>query len=175
MRPTTSAPTSSPTRAPAIAPGGTQCPGVPSQPQDSSCVERSGQGYDAHQQSQICPSNSVVCAGDGDWEFADGSSITGGNNGLFSGTLSCQIVGTTDTVQISVREFEERVAYSFEVVGGEYAITAVNMKGSNEANFCTWPSGNILATDTLFTPILNNNPNNKRADLSHVDICMTAC
>jgi hypothetical protein len=170
----TPAPTTTPSRNPTRAPVA-ECPIAAPEVQIAHCTERSGKGYDKHQKSAICPVNSAVCAGDGDWEFAEGSSITWGNSILFAGTISCRVVGTSDTVHILVQEREKRTGYTFNVVGGNYAITAVNLKGSSEANYCTWLEGPVISTDILYTPVINNNPNNVNADLSHADICLTAC
>jgi len=166
--PTTAIPTSHPLLECPIA-----APGVP----HADCVERSGPGYDEHQNSVICPGASVVCVGSGqDWEFAQGSAVTLGGGVFLSGILPCTVEGTSDVINVHVREFIQGKAYSFKVLGGnsivDYAITAVNMKASNEANFCTYLDGAALETEALLTPL---DDSNKLRDLGHIDICVNRC
>ena len=190
MVPTVGVPTAAPTSQPTLNPTEThtqslvptfapttsllptaECPiAAPGATGAASCMKRSGNGFDAHQNSAFCPLGLVVCAGENEVrEFADEDGVTTGSGLLFAGTISCTVVGTSDHVQIFVQEVEENIAYRFQVVGGTpYAITAVNLRAASEATFCNWwPKFAVSETGTLFTP----DDNYVYQNLNHIDIC----
>lgn len=113
----------------------------------------------------------MVCAGPGnEWIFADVSEITSGGN--FKCSIPCWVVGTSSVVEISVQELQEKTSYKFEVVKGDYAITAVNLRVTDGAKFCSWCNP-VLQTGVLSTPIYSDKY--KCRDLVHVDICVKKC
>ena len=142
-----------------------------------SCAENSDPGYDAHEDSAICPTGSVVCQGNAlEWDFAEGDSLTIGHGILLCGTIICDVVGTMDTVTIHIQEYIERKAYGFQVRGAagsdNYAITALNLIGGGEANYCEWDQP-VLDTDIVLTPY--NETSLTWNVLDHLAICVTPC
>ena len=127
--------------------------------QQETCVEQTAD-FDVFDNSVVCPSNSIVCAGgDNEWELFYDYIWAQARESLNSicGTIQCRVVGTNDIINIEFNEIDESASYTFEIVESfgttaSYAITAVNMVSQNASNSCTWDDP-VLVTDTLYSPL----------------------